>query len=154
MKEEIAMTFALMSSKRFKAHNLHFIQSFHSTIKGVLNTNELPATQIVRITSFLRLKRIEENNHRLGSYLSEAEEVKTAVCELIKQSLEKRVNRLAQKFRVLDSKESLLALYSNKYKKYEFSTKLLAHCFNILDENRFESNHLSSIIEVSKKILD
>ncbi len=138
MKEEIAMAFALMSSKRLKAHNLHFIQTIHSTIRGVLHANQLPATQIVRITTFFsRLKRIEQNNYRLRFYLSEAEEVKTAVYELIKQSFEKRVNRLAQKFRVLDSEESLLTLYSNKYKEYEFSTKVLAYCFNILDENRF-----------------
>ncbi len=51
---------------------------------------------------------------------------------------------------VLRSEESLLTLRSNKYKEYEFST----HCFNILGENQFEFNHLSPIIQVSKKIVD
>jgi hypothetical protein len=92
---------------------------------------------------------MEQNNDGLGFYLSLAS-VKTAVYERVKQSLEKRVIRLAQKFTVLRSEESLLTLRSNKYKEYEFST----HCFNILGENQFEFNHLSPIIQVSKKIVD
>ncbi len=147
----MAMAFALMSSKRFKADNLDFIESIHSTIKGVLDGNLMTPNEVMKLHTQVINRCSSSTTQRFDFIGGKAVDMKTAVYELIRQSLEKHVYRLAQKFRVLDSEESLLTLYSNKYKEYEFSTKLLSHCFRFI-ENRTATDSVLGIERISKAI--
>jgi hypothetical protein len=91
------MAFTFMSSKRFKADNFDFIESIHSTIKGVLDANMTP-NEVMKLHSQVINRCSSSTTQRFDFIGGKAVDIKTAVYELIKQSLEKHVCRLAQKF--------------------------------------------------------